>query len=113
MTVHEIGGVSRKYPARAPTVEDRKRRKSVGLIGDRGRGDTPHSSDGVVPYWSSHVGGAKSEKIVPSDHGADQNPEAIAEVVRILKEHIENKGSVMKGQPRISRQGMLDVSAPR
>ncbi|MGC1995675.1 MAG: alpha/beta fold hydrolase, partial [Pseudolabrys sp.] len=35
------------------------------IIGDRGRGDTPHSSDGVVPYWSSHVGGAKSEKIVP------------------------------------------------
>ena len=83
------------------------------IIGDRGRGDTPNSSDGVVPYWSSHVGGAKSEKIVPSDHGADQNPEGIAEVVRILKEHIESKGSVTKRQPRISRQGMLDVSAPR
>ena len=59
------------------------------IIGDRGRGDTPNSSDGVVPYWSSHLGGAKSEKIVRSDHGADQNPEGIAEVVRILKEHIE------------------------
>lgn len=83
------------------------------IIGDRGRGDTPNSSDGVVPYWSSHVGGAESEKIVPSGHGADQNPEGIAEVVRILKEHIESKGSVTKRQPRISRQGMLDVSAPR
>jgi pimeloyl-ACP methyl ester carboxylesterase len=61
------------------------------IIGDRGRGDTPNSSDGVVPYWSSHVGGAKSEKIVPSDHGANQNPEGIAEVIRILKEHTENK----------------------
>ena len=61
------------------------------IIGDRGRGDTPKSSDGVVPYWSSHLGGAKSEKIVPSDHGANENPEAIAEVVRILKEHIESK----------------------
>jgi len=58
------------------------------IIGDRGRGDTPNSSDGVVPYWSSHVAGAKSEKIVPSDHGANQNREAIAEVIRILKEHI-------------------------
>jgi pimeloyl-ACP methyl ester carboxylesterase len=57
------------------------------IIGDRGRGDTPHSSDGVVPYWSSHLEGAKSEKIVPSDHGANQNAEAIAEVIRILKEH--------------------------
>ena len=50
---------------------------------------------------------------LPSDHGADQNPEGIAEVVRILKEHIESKGSVTKRQLRISRQGMLDVSAPR
>ena len=61
------------------------------IIGDRGRGDTPNSSDGVVPYWSSHVAGAKSEKIVPSDHGANQNREAIAEVIRVLKEHIDEQ----------------------
>jgi pimeloyl-ACP methyl ester carboxylesterase len=61
------------------------------IIGDRGRGDTSNSSDGVVPYWSSHLDGAKSEKIVPSDHGANQNHEAIAEVIRILKAHIVNK----------------------
>jgi pimeloyl-ACP methyl ester carboxylesterase len=72
------------------------------IIGDRGRADTPNSSDGVVPYWSSHVGGAKSEKIVPSGHGANQHPKGIAEVVRILKEHIESKGLVTKRQPRIS-----------
>jgi pimeloyl-ACP methyl ester carboxylesterase len=59
------------------------------IIGDRGRGDTPNSSDGVVPYWSSHLEGARSEKIVPSGHGANQNPEAIAEVIRILKRHID------------------------
>ena len=58
------------------------------IIGDRGRGDTPHSSDGAVPYWSSHLDGAESEKIVPSDHGANQTPEGIAEVVRILKKHV-------------------------
>jgi pimeloyl-ACP methyl ester carboxylesterase len=57
------------------------------IIGDRGRGNTPNSSDGVVPYWSSHVGGAKSEKIVPSAHGANQDPHGIAEVIRILKKH--------------------------
>ena len=54
------------------------------IIGDRGRGDSPHSSDGVVPYWSSHMDGAESECIVPSDHGAHQNPKAFAEVKRIL-----------------------------
>src|SRR5437016_669386 len=29
------------------------------IMGDRGRGDTPNSSDGVVPYWSSHLQGAQ------------------------------------------------------
>jgi len=55
------------------------------IIGDRGRGDTPNSSDGVVPYWSSHLDGARSEKIVPSGHGSPLNPQAIAEVHRILE----------------------------
>src|SRR6266550_3053241 len=55
------------------------------IIGDRGRGDTPNSSDGVVPYWSSHLDGAESELIVHSDHGAQSNPDAIREVERILK----------------------------
>ena len=54
------------------------------IIGDRGRGDTPNSSDGVVAYWSSHLDGAVSERIVPSDHGSPKNPQAIAEVHRIL-----------------------------
>jgi pimeloyl-ACP methyl ester carboxylesterase len=55
------------------------------IMGDSGRGDTPNSSDGVVPYWSSHLDGAQSELIVNSDHGAQFNPEAIREVQRILK----------------------------
>ncbi len=54
------------------------------IIGDRGKGNSPDSSDGVVPYWSSHMDGAVSEKIVPSGHSAHQNDEAIAEVRRIL-----------------------------
>ncbi len=57
------------------------------IAGDRGRGDSPNSSDGVVPYWSSHQPGARSEKIVPTDHGAHEHEDAIAEVARILHEH--------------------------
>ena len=64
------------------------------IIGDRGRGDTPNSSDGVVPYWSSHLDGAESEKIVPSGHAAHRDPQGIAEMVRILKKHIAGEGSV-------------------
>jgi pimeloyl-ACP methyl ester carboxylesterase len=57
------------------------------IMGDRGRGDSPNSSDGVVPYWSSHMDGAKTEEIVPSDHSAHQNPQAIEDVLRILKKY--------------------------
>jgi hypothetical protein len=55
------------------------------IVGDRGRGDTPKSSDGVVAYWSSHLDGAASERVVPSNHSSPLNPEAIVEVHRILK----------------------------
>ena len=54
------------------------------IIGDRGRGDTPNSSDGVVPYWSSHLSSAESEKIVPTGHEAMADPRAVEEIRRIL-----------------------------
>lgn len=54
------------------------------IIGDRGRGDSPNSSDGVVEYWSSHQEGAASELIVPSDHRSYKDPLAIEELRRIL-----------------------------
>ncbi|HEY4281998.1 MAG TPA: alpha/beta fold hydrolase [Chthoniobacterales bacterium] len=57
------------------------------IEGDRGRGDAPNSSDGVVPYWSSNLAGASSSLIVPSNHSAPRNPKAIAEVRRILHLH--------------------------
>lgn len=60
------------------------------VIGDRGRGDTPDSSDGVVPYWSSHVTPVASEKIVPSNHSVPNSPEAAAELKRILQLHLKS-----------------------
>ena len=57
------------------------------IIGDRGKGDTPNSSDGVVPYWSSHLDSAQSEAIVPDSHGAYDHPQAIRELRRILLLH--------------------------
>ena len=57
------------------------------IIGDCGRGDTPHSTDDVVAYWSSHLDGAVSEKIVPYWHSdVLKGPETIAEIQRILLE---------------------------
>lgn len=57
------------------------------VIGDRGKGDSPNSSDGVVEYWSSHQEGAASELIVPTDHGSYKHPRAIEELHRILLDH--------------------------
>ncbi|MFT4548700.1 MAG: pimeloyl-ACP methyl ester carboxylesterase [Verrucomicrobiales bacterium] len=57
------------------------------IIGDRGKSDTPNSSDGVVEYWSSHQDGAASELIVPTDHGSYKSPLAIEELKRILRVH--------------------------
>jgi pimeloyl-ACP methyl ester carboxylesterase len=55
------------------------------IIGDRGENNSPNSSDGVVAYSSSHLDGAKSEKIVPYWHSyVQRSPEATEEVERIL-----------------------------
>lgn len=61
------------------------------IIGDRGRGDTPNSSDGVVPYASSHVEPVVSEAIVPSGHSVPDCPEAAAELQRILLDHLRHR----------------------
>src|SRR5438270_5413468 len=58
------------------------------IIGDRGKGNSPNSSDGVVAYWSSHLDGAQSERIVPGPHGSCELPQTIAELDRILRLHL-------------------------
>ena len=60
------------------------------ILGDRGRGDSPNSSDGVVPYTSAHLSTAESELVVPSDHGSFRHPAALSEMRRILREHLLN-----------------------
>jgi hypothetical protein len=49
----------------------------------------PGSSDGVVPYESSHIDFAVSECLVASDHAAPKHPDAINEVKRILLLHLK------------------------
>ena len=58
------------------------------IIGDRGRNDTPNSSDGVVKYHSSHLDWSASEKIVPSGHSVQDDPASAVELRRILREHL-------------------------
>ncbi len=70
------------------------------VIGDRGRGDSPDSSDGVVPYWSAHLAGAQSEKIVPAGHNLTRNAMTVEEVRRILLEHLRKVESGRRVKPK-------------
>jgi pimeloyl-ACP methyl ester carboxylesterase len=74
------------------------------IIGNRGKpGPLADSSDGVVPYWSSHLDGAKSECIVPGPHGSCELPQTIAELDRILRLHLgirdASKTAVAQAKP--------------
>lgn len=70
------------------------------IIGDRGKGDGPRSSDGVVPYWSAHLATAQSELLVPGSHGSYQLPQTIAELTRILHQHLGTTEMPHKRTPR-------------
>ena len=67
------------------------------IIGNNEAGDVPGGTDGIVPYTSSHLDDAVSEKIVRSGHSAHNHPLAIQEVRRILHEHLDavNKANAL------------------
>ncbi len=76
------------------------------IMGDKGHGDTPNSSDGVVPYWSSHIEPVESELIVPSNHSVPNNPQASEEIRRILFLHLEKENMLRPtrdAKPRLAR----------
>ena len=62
------------------------------IAGDRGKGDSPNSTDGVVKYSRAHVNHAQSELIVPGPHGSCELPETITELRRILHLHYNETG---------------------
>jgi pimeloyl-ACP methyl ester carboxylesterase len=62
------------------------------IIGNRGLpGPIELSSDGVVPYWSSHLPTAVSEEVVPSGHGVNENKQGIEELRKILRQNIAER----------------------
>jgi hypothetical protein len=56
------------------------------IIAVRGIGPPEGLGDGVVKYESAHLEGVASEKVVHSGHSAQDKPETIEEVRRILRE---------------------------
>lgn len=61
------------------------REKTEGPLGE--------SSDGIVPYWSSHLEGAASEKVIVSGHSVQETPEAIIELRKILRNQLVDQNS--------------------
>jgi hypothetical protein len=61
------------------------------IIGQRRAGPVDEGNDGIVPYGSSHMAGAESELVVRSGHNAFRHPEAVAEIKRILYEHLRHR----------------------
>ena len=60
------------------------------IIGNQGLDNIPlkDSSDGVVPYWSSHLAGGIPAHRSCQHVTACQNPETIEELKRILRLHL-------------------------
>ncbi|MDV3467762.1 alpha/beta hydrolase [Stenotrophomonas sp. C3(2023)] len=51
------------------------------------------SDDGLVPYWSAHLDGALSEKVIVSGHSVQETPQAVLEIRRILREDVDEVGA--------------------
>ena len=71
------------------------------IVGNIEQADTVGGTDGIVPYWSSHLDGAESELVVKSNHSVQQNPLAIQEVRRILLEHLKSYPDIKMHKPKL------------
>lgn len=63
------------------------------IIGNNSKSTDPNvMTDGVVPYSSSHLDHAVSEKIIHGGHSIQETPEAVLELRRILRLHLVKLG---------------------
>ena len=84
---HDAGQPLHRDAARASPIAPGVPAHSIIAVTDP---DEPRdrADDGVVEYSSAHIDGVESEFVVVSGHSCQDNPHTIAEVRRILLEHI-------------------------
>jgi pimeloyl-ACP methyl ester carboxylesterase len=87
-----IDGLSPKNPVLTTSAAIPVAVPFHSIIGNEAKAGVAGGTDGVVPYWSSHLDAAQSELIVKSGHGAHEHPLAIREVRRIMLEHAKKNG---------------------
>ncbi|MBR5889991.1 MAG: hypothetical protein IKY92_08110 [Akkermansia sp.] len=68
------------------------------IIGDRGCSDCPRCSDGVVPYWSSHISWG-TQTIVPAGHSVQDSMDTAADMRKLLTDYAR-KHPVIKTSAR-------------
>ncbi len=66
------------------------------IIGDQGKGNGAKGSDGIVPYWSSHINWG-TETVVPSGHSVQDCMETANDLKKLLGDYAEkNPAQIMK-----------------
>ncbi|MBL9132028.1 MAG: alpha/beta hydrolase [Verrucomicrobiaceae bacterium] len=84
-----VGMLSDKHPLLHGLDQTRPVVPHHSIIGIRGaKSLDAQAGDGVVPYSSAHLDSAASEKRVPHGHGCVEQPDVVAEVIRVLHEHL-------------------------
>lgn len=74
------------------TMTPAKNIPAHSIIGSKRWNPLFRTTDGVVPYWSSHLDWSTSEKIVRSGHSVQDTIEAADELRSILREHLSKLG---------------------
>ncbi len=71
------------------------------VIGNRGEDDEPlcKTSDGVVPYWSSHISWG-TETVVPTSHSVQDIPETADDLKRVLRDYLRTHPREQQRLPR-------------
>ena len=69
------------------------------IIGDRGYNDCPDCSDGIVPYWSSHLSWG-TQTIVPYDHSVQDGPETAVDLKKVLDSYAARHPAKIMITPR-------------
>lgn len=77
-----------KFARTLDTLPMSRRVEKYSIIGNRGKaGPLEKSSDGVVPYWSSHIDGVP-ETIIPSTHSGTEHPQCAIRIKEILHQKL-------------------------
>ena len=70
-----------------------RKARTHSIIGDRGCSNCPRCSDGVVPYWSSHINWG-TESIVPADHSVQDSMATAADMRKLLTDYAREHPAV-------------------